>query len=112
MQQQEVLSDIYKLIFLSAENGFDEAGCRFEYIQGDDGENSVQSEFWYSISGEKKSAHLIYDRNLKPIKLVPKLSEIMLKHTGGKWVAFTLTIDKDGKAKANFEYPEDSNTEK
>jgi hypothetical protein len=30
----------------------------------------------------------------------------MKAHTGGNWQAFILTIDKDGRVTAKFEYPE------
>jgi hypothetical protein len=39
--------------------------------------------------------------------LVFSLHEEIKNYTGGEWTTFTLTIGKDGKAKASFEYPEE-----
>ncbi|MFT6774209.1 MAG: hypothetical protein ACJA1L_001921 [Paracoccaceae bacterium] len=36
-----------------------------------------------------------------------ELHALMKAHTGGDWNAFTITLDKDGKATVKFEYPEE-----
>lgn len=105
-QQQKVISELCKLVHASAANGYTEAACRFRYFKEDDGSESVDCEFWYFMGGKRVSAHLAYDREVRPIRLVPRLHEMMRMHTGGNWTAFTLTIDENGKAKAHFEYPE------
>jgi len=69
-----------------------QAYCRFEYLKEDDGSSSVDSEFNYLVGDENKSAHLAYDKELKPIQLVPKLHALMKQHTGGEWTVFTLTL--------------------
>ena len=107
-KQIEILNKISNIMNSSVNFDCEGMLCRFESDMEDD---SVSQEFYFIRDGKKISG-LLNDPDWLLMDLVLDLQNEMLKHTGGKWVAFTLTIDKDGKAKANFDYPEDSNNEK
>lgn len=107
-KQRLIIDQLYQLMVESAENGFNTASCRFEYYADEDGSRAVDTAFEYEFNGSQKSKHLNY-RQIKeerPIRLVPKLHQLMKEHTGGAWDAFTLSIEQDGRVTTKFEYPE------
>jgi hypothetical protein len=105
-EQRLVIDQLYHLMVESAEAGFDKATCRFEYYAEEDGSRAVDTTFGYEINGLTHSKHLNYRqaRDERPIRLVPKLHQLMRKHTGGDWQAFTLSIEENGQIKTKFEY--------
>ena len=107
-EQRLVIDQLYHLMVESTEAGFDTALCRFEYHVGEDGSRAVDTTFEYELNGSKFSKHLNHrqSKEERPIRLVPKLHQIMKSHTGGDWNAFTLTIDSNGLVKTKFEYPD------
>ncbi len=105
-EQKAVISKLANLIHCSVVDGYEEAACKFIYEAFADGSASVDSEVWFVLDGNRVSASLVGDKNSKPIILVPTLHRLMRSHTGGKWVEFTLTLDKEGKATTKFKYPE------
>lgn len=104
--QTQILDELCYLMRISAEEDYSHMQCRFDYSSSEDGSSSVGSKFYYVTSKEKKSVALVYPERKKISDLIPKLHSLMKAHTGGDWSAFTITIDPEGKAKINFEYPE------
>jgi hypothetical protein len=85
--------------------------CLFDlYIAPEDGSWSVGSKFHFVKNGEVKSI-LLTDVNNIVSKLVYSLHELMREHTGGNWNEFLLTLGKDGKARTEFNYPDQSNVQ-
>jgi hypothetical protein len=100
-KQIEILNELARIILQSAAN-YDCLACRFDV---DVKSESVGQEFSFVRDGKTISA-LLNDPNWAVMNLVFDLHKEMKAHTGGEWIAFTLTIGEDGKAKTHFEYPE------
>lgn len=105
--QTQILNELCRIVHMSAEDGYSKLSCRFDYSASQDGSASVGAQFCYVIDGKEKSTALVYPERKRLGELVPRLHKEMQAHTGGNWTAFTLVIGEDGKAKVNFEYPEE-----
>ena len=105
-EQKQLIDKLYRLVRQSAPKSSFEAACRFRYFQEKDGSRAVDEQFWYFVDDKRVSALLVDDETINPMLIVPELHAKMKAHTGGNWQAFTLTIDKDGRVTAKFEYPE------
>lgn len=101
-KQVEILNKLISMMMRSPETDYDTLTCRFELSIEDD---SVSQEFTYMKNGKSVSA-LLDDPDWEAMNWVFRLHKEMKAHTGGEWTAFTLTLEEDGKAKTNFEYPE------
>lgn len=67
----------------------------------------LDSYFSFASDGKRHSFALSEEGEDVLFGLVFSLHEEIKNYTGGEWTTFTLTIGKDGKAKASFEYPEE-----
>lgn len=101
-QQVESLNKITQVLHDSANGDYEEMGCQFEYFV-DDGDWSVDSEFWFVRAGNRRRAHL-NDPTGNVYRLVHQLHELMKAHTGGDWNQFVLAVDTNGKATSKFRY--------
>lgn len=106
-RQTALIDKLYQLMHVSAEQGYEEMQCWFEYLKSEhyDG-TSIGSRFSYVMSGDTISAALAYPGIQILNSVIPELHKIMKTHTGGEWTEFTLTLGKDGKAKIKFKYPD------
>lgn len=102
-KQVEILNKLTSIMMQSADADYSSLSCRFDIdIEGE----SVGQEFSFRKNNETISA-LLDDPDWEIMDYVFDLHKEMKAHTGGEWTAFTLTIGENGKAKTNFEYPEE-----
>lgn len=103
-KQVAILNKLASVMMKSPDTDYDTLICRFEVSIEDD---SVGQEFSYT-KDDKKISGLLDDPDWEVMDWVFDLHKEMKAHTGGEWTAFTLSIDKDGKATTKFEYPEEA----
>jgi hypothetical protein len=102
-KQVEILNKLAGVMMRSPDTDYESLTCRFEVSIKDE---SVGQEFSFKKDGEQISG-LLDDPDWAVMDWVFDLHNEMNAHTGGDWIAFTLTIDGDGKATTKFEYPEE-----
>ena len=101
--QTDILSEIVGYLYDSAPSDFEEAICIFEYFCEEDGSWSVGSQFSY-LANEQNVDGYLNDQYNEVASLVAKLHNIMLSHTGGEWIVFTLSVKNGGPANVKFKY--------
>lgn len=103
IRQQDIMDQLANILNAEAPEDYQSVSCRYkfepEYM-------TITSQLSYVIGGE------VFDGRLSPgvasenLVLTEELRDLMQSHTGGVWEAFTLTLDRDGKAHCTFEYPQ------
>lgn len=102
MQRQfDIMDDVAQVAFIASKGDYDELVLEVEV---DVEEGWVQSHCWQSVNGEieQLSTFDIEDPDINELSF--ELHKEMKNHTGGDLKKYTLRIDKEGKAKINFEY--------
>jgi hypothetical protein len=103
-KQFEILNQLASIISDEANKNYDSVTYKGK-INIDEG--WLDSGFSFVRDGKKHSVALSEEGEDVLFELVFSLHKEMKAHTGGEWTAFTLAIGEDGKAKTNFEYPEE-----
>ncbi len=101
-QQVELLQKITQVMSQSAEFDYEEMTCEFDYYI-EDGDWSVGSTFSF-VRGGRLCQSVLEDPARDVSRLVRRLHDLMLDHTGGNWKTFEIVVDRSGKAKTHFGY--------
>lgn len=102
-KQIEILNQLTNIISDEANKDYDSVTYK-GIINVEEG--WLDSGFSFIRNGQKVSTALSEKGEDNIFALVFRLHQEMKTHTGGEWMAFTLTIAEDGKVKTHFEYPE------
>jgi|JI7StandDraft_1071085.scaffolds.fasta_scaffold115913_3 hypothetical protein len=102
-RQQEILDQLAAILHADAPQRYDTVSCRFQYEHEYE---TISSQLSYVLRGKTHNARLSSGAATDNLILCEELRGLMAAHTGGEWDAFTLTLDRDGKAQTQFEYPE------
>lgn len=99
-RQQEILDQLAAILHADAPPRYDSISCRYTYEY-----ETISSQLSYVLRGKTHNARLSTGAATDNLILCEELRSLMAEHTGGEWDALTLTLDRDGKAQAQFEYP-------
>jgi hypothetical protein len=102
-KQFEILNQLANIISDEANRDYDSVSYEGK-INAQEG--WLDSGFSFVRCGQRNSVALSEKGEDEIFGLVFDLHKEMKAHTGGEWIAFTLTIGEDGKAKTHFKYPE------
>ena len=92
----EILNELVEIINNSIVYDFNTAECKFS-VDG----ASVRQIFSYEKGGTVEYS-LLDDPNRRVLALILELQKLMCEDSGGKWNECTISLEKDGKAKTNF----------
>ena len=99
-RQQEILDQLAAILHADAPPRYDSVSCRYNYEY-----ETISSQLSYVLRGKTHNARLSSGAATDNLILCEDLRALMAANTGGEWDAFTLTLDREGKAQVQFEYP-------
>lgn len=102
LRQSEIMHEVAQIVFMASKGDFDELVLEVEVdVEG----GSVGSRCWQTVNGKVEFLSLWdVDPKAEMENLSYELFDEIKNHTGGELTKYTVTIDKDGAAKARFEY--------
>lgn len=102
LRQSEIIHSVTDIVFMASKGDFDELVLEVEIdIEG----GSVGSRCWQTVDGEVEYLSLWnVDPTAEMGALSRELYHEMKNHTGGELIKYTITVYKEGPAKARFEY--------
>lgn len=102
-RQTEILNALAQNLHSDADCNYETATYEFTYSPE---YKTIKSYFEFYRNNEKINRGESDEFSWNNYLLAKELREAMKAHTGGEWISFTLTLDKEGKAHTKFHYPE------
>ena len=102
MQRQfDIQDDIAQVAFIASNGEYDELVLEVDVdVEG----RSLGAHCWQTVNGEIEQLSIFDIDEPDLMGLSFELHKEMKNHTGGDLKKYTLRIDKEGKARINFEY--------
>lgn len=103
-RQEEILSEICELLYMSADGEYDELGIEVELNAE---EQLCKFTFWQTVDGVRNSLPLLpEEEGPGPLGLSLELHKELMKHTGGDMKKYVLQISGAGRVRVDYEYRE------